>query len=136
MKKNYNHIRENNSESENHLADNEEHFNTQCKKVLSLLRQGKVLTQRIGMIEHDIGDTRRRISDLVAGGIKIDWEWIMDAEGKVTKCKKWFIPEFASPTKEVVYKKNEKASSDYSKEIIKSTKKKVIIPSNQQPLNL
>lgn len=121
----YVHSRDNNSDSQNHLEANEQHFNAQCKKILALLRKGEVLTQRRGMIEFDIGDTRRRISELREGGIVISDEWILDDDGKVTKCKKWFIPEFASPTKEVVYKKNEKASTDYSKEIIKSTKKKV-----------
>lgn len=127
----YVHGRENNPDSQQHLEANEQHFNKQCLKILALLRKGEVLTQRRGMIEFDIGDTRRRISELREGGIVIKDEWILDKEGKSTQCKKWFIPEFASPIKEVVYKKNEKASSDYSKELIKSTKKKVIIPEQQ-----
>lgn len=131
------HGKENNRESQQHLEDNEPHFKKQCHTVLSLLRKGVVLTSRIAMIDYNIGDVHRRIGELREGGITgISDEWVMDADGKKTRFKKWFMPEFSKNKKEVVYKKNEKASSDYSGQLIKSTRKKVIIPSNQQPLNL
>lgn len=91
------HFKENNEDSERHLHENELKFSNQCKKVLSLLRQGVVLTTRSAMIDYDIGDVHRRIGELrdenkIEGIVD---EWIKDDDGKTTKCKMWYMPEFA-----------------------------------------
>ena len=119
------HGKENNRDSQAHLEANEPHFKKQCHTVLTLLRKGVVLTSRIAMVDYNIGDVHRRIGELREGGIEgISDEWVMDKDGKKTRFKKWFMPQFVKYPNNTVYKKNEKASSDYSKELVKSTRKK------------
>lgn len=90
------HYKENNPDSERHLHENEEHFNEQCKKVLTALRKGIVLTMKNAITEFDVGDLRRRIKDLrdINGVTGITDEWVHDDEGK-SKYKIWYMPEFA-----------------------------------------
>lgn len=89
------HYKENNPDSERHLHENELRFSNQCKKVLSLLRQGVVLTTRSAMIDYDIGDVHRRIGELrdenKIEGIVDEW---VERENGVSGHKKWFMPEF------------------------------------------
>lgn len=125
------HYKENNQDSENHLHQNETHFKKQTKKVLELLQKGIVLTSRSAMIDYNIGDVHRRIGELREEN-KIEGivdEWVRE-EGK-SKYKKWYMPEFVKNNGNV-YKQGVKASTDFSKEIIKSTKK--IKPQVHNPL--
>lgn len=79
------HTQENNRESETILEDNYDRLNKQCVLVLSLLKQGYRLTVRDAIIDHGIGDLRRRIKDLKDFGIKIDSETLKGGS------KIWFI---------------------------------------------
>lgn len=118
------HHKENNPESEEHLHENKIHFTKQCKKVLELLQKGIVLTSRSAMIDYNIGDVHRRIGELREEN-KIEGivdEWVRE-EGK-SKYKKWFMPEFVKNNGNV-YKQGTKTSTDFSKEIIRTTKKKI-----------
>lgn len=116
------HQHENNADSKRHLKENEEKFSNQCKKVLSLLRQGVVLTSRSAMIEHDIGDVHRRIGELRESGVEgIVDEWVLDDEVKKTRFKKWFMSGV-----EV------KAPQPKKQKIKTITRNK--FPENQQPL--
>lgn len=116
------HHKENNSESEEHLHENKMHFKKQTKNVLELLQKGIVLTSRSAMIDYNIGDVHRRIGELREEN-KIEGivdEWVRE-EGK-SKYKKWYMPEFVKNNGNV-YKQGTKTSTDFSKEIIKATKK-------------
>ena len=86
------HQRENNPESEGHLQANAKKFSQQCALVHRLLAQGKELTSRIAMIEYGIGDLHRRVGELRDWhGIKIKDRWEMNADGKTTRNKVWYI---------------------------------------------
>ena len=124
------HFKENNLDSERHLHENELKFSNQCKKVLSLLRQGVVLTTKIANAQYDIGDLHRRIGNLrddnkVEGIVD---EWVHDEEGK-TKYKKWYMPEFVKSTK----LKPTGVKAPVEAKEPKPAKKKNLPPVNQQP---
>lgn len=126
------HYKENNPDSERHLHENELKFSNQCKKVLSLLRQGVVLTTRSAMIDYDIGDVHRRISELkninnVEGIID---EWVGTGDGR-TNYKKWYMPEFAKS--KTVKTKPPGVKAPVEEKEPKSIKKKNLPPVNQQP---
>ncbi len=65
------HDRENNSESQQILDDNKEHFSDQCLTMLKALVRGEVLTSQICDRKYDIGDGRARKRDLKGNGIAI-----------------------------------------------------------------
>lgn len=68
------HTIENNNESQLILEFNRERLGKQCELVLELFRQGKRLTVRSAMIEHGIGDLRRRVADLKENGYNVQSE--------------------------------------------------------------
>ncbi|GAC1385841.1 MAG: hypothetical protein NVSMB45_15040 [Ginsengibacter sp.] len=81
----FTHTRENNPESQSILNDNREHFSSQCKLILHVLKSGERLTTRSALLKYDIGDLRRRLKDLRDNGVIIQYRLI---EGKF---KEWFI---------------------------------------------
>ena len=87
---NFDHGKENSHESNAHYQANKQHFNNQCAIVCDLLKSGYTLTS-FNAVEHGIGDLRARIRDLIKMGIPIEKEFVMDAEGKKTRFKKYSI---------------------------------------------
>ena len=79
--------KENNAESQAIFDGNVDHLSKQCKLVYKLLKQGERLTTTYALINHGIGDLRRRIKDLKdvykVPGIKFQYvngrfkEWYM-----------------------------------------------------------
>jgi hypothetical protein len=57
--------KENNKESQAHFNNNKILFSKQCGLVYNLLMNGEVLTTRKALIDHNIGDLRRRVKDLI-----------------------------------------------------------------------
>lgn len=71
---NFLHDHENNRESEKILSANYDQLNKQCRLVLDLMMRGERLTVRDAMINHSIGDLRRRVKDLKELGFDIKSE--------------------------------------------------------------
>ena len=65
------HQSENNRQSQLILEENRERLNNQCRKVLTLLEQGKRLTVVDAVMFYQIGDLRRRVKDLRDFGIQV-----------------------------------------------------------------
>jgi hypothetical protein len=90
------HLKENNSESQNHLEANRNKFSTQCDYVLYLLSIGVKLTSYSAMTEYRIGHLARRIKDLkdsgrdIAKGFIIEDEFEKDMDGVKTRNKVWY----------------------------------------------
>jgi hypothetical protein len=117
------HTRENSKENEKHLNANRFHFTGQCAVVLSLLQAGHVLTVRSLMLQWNIGDGGRRIRELKEAKVPIIEDWVYDKDGKKTRYKSWAMyAKTDDSKKEIAYKKGQKNSSDYSKELINLTK--------------
>ncbi len=77
------------------------------------------------MIQFGIGHLARRIKDLRdEGGIHIDEEWELDAQGKTTRNKVWFILQKTETQN--LYKPGVKASSDYAKDLLSATQMKLL----------
>lgn len=70
------HVLENNRESKMILEANRERLENQCAKVLRLFREGKRLTVLDAMVNHGIGDLRRRVKDLKESGFTIQSKMI------------------------------------------------------------
>ena len=76
------HLRENNSDSQSHLQENEQKFSDQCLKVLKILNRGVKLTVASAM-EHGISSLPPRYRDWERNGIKnIKDEWVRNGDGK------------------------------------------------------
>ena len=119
------HVRENSSGNESHLNANRQKFTGQAAIILSLFQKGIKLTSRSAMINYGIGHLARRIKDLRdEGGIHIDEEWELDKDGKTTRNKVWFILQKTETQN--LYKPGVKASSDYSKALLKATQGKLL----------
>jgi hypothetical protein len=58
------HERENNRESETIFENNQDHFKSQCERILKELQKGKRLTVREMYNDLEVGDPRARIRDL------------------------------------------------------------------------
>lgn len=79
------HSKENNSESESHLKENEVHFSNQCKKLFDLLMTGERISFADAFIKYQISDIRRRAKDLTdCMNVELSKEW----QGKI---KYWFM---------------------------------------------
>ena len=87
----FSHPRENTRESEQHYFDNFEKFSKQARFVLEKLRAGEILTTLMAVEQYRIIDLRARISELRRKGINVEDEFVKDAEGKLTRFKKYFI---------------------------------------------
>lgn len=100
------HLRENNSDSQSHLQENEQKFSDQCLKVLKILNRGVKLTVASAM-EHGISSLPRRILDLrERNGIKnIKDEWVRNGDGK-RLYKIWYIEGLRKPTKKQTTEKH------------------------------
>ena len=83
------HTVENNNESQNHLEENEIHFNKQCEIVYTLLKSGARLSVREAMLYHGINSLPRRIMDLKTKNIAIKDEWVKPENG--VKYKVYFL---------------------------------------------
>lgn len=93
------HDRENNEDSQSFKDENAGKFKEACMKVLRLLNQGKRLTVKDAIAEHDIASLPRRIADLREGGIKnIKDAWVKNAAGK-RLYKEWWMDIPTRPTK-------------------------------------
>lgn len=89
------HVRENKPDNEKHLNENRQKFTGQCAIVLSLLQKGVVLSSYTAMVHYHVGHLARRIKDLRDEGkvTTIEDQFEMDAQGKATRNKIWFIRE-------------------------------------------
>lgn len=88
---------ENNPESQAHLEENFSKFSGDCLTVLKLLYSGKKLTAR--QLEKDYDLDGRRLRDVYAARPDIiRRSWVLDASGKRTKWKEYWI-EIITPTK-------------------------------------
>jgi len=65
------HGHENNRETQAILEANSDHLESQCKKLLRILKSGKRVTTKQLVKEFDISDPRRRIKDLRDSGVEI-----------------------------------------------------------------
>ena len=72
----YNFRHENCRNSQGILEANADRFNSQCKRLLDMLNAGAKITVREAMINHGIGDLRRRICDLRKAGVVVKDELI------------------------------------------------------------
>jgi len=86
---------ENNQESQELFDENKKQFSAQCRTVYNLLVAGKRLTTASALLDHGIGDLRRRIKDLKDYyGVGIMTAYVRDGEQK-TRFKEYFMdPEF------------------------------------------
>lgn len=87
----FDHGRENNTQSENHYADNLKRFNGQCKDVLEALLRGERLTTMKDQVKYKIGDLRARIRDLRKQNIPVQDDFVRDETGKRTRYKVYFL---------------------------------------------
>lgn len=94
------HDRENNEDSQSFKDENAEKLKSDCMKILRLLNQGKRLTVKNAVKEHDISSFPRRIKDLRdLNGIKnIKDDWVRNAKGK-RLYKEWWMDIPTRPTK-------------------------------------
>lgn len=97
------HIHENNSESLQHLEENEQYLSDQCMLVWKLLKCGIRLTVVSAITKYGISSLPRRIKDLRDrnGKTEIEDEWVLNGDGKKL-FKEWFIPIPKPPTKQSV----------------------------------
>lgn len=58
------HIHENNATSQAFINEHRQHFNTQCQRIYTLLRQGNRLTVMSAMNDYGIMSLPRRILDI------------------------------------------------------------------------
>lgn len=83
---NFTHIHENNATSQAFVNEHRQHFNTQCQRVYTLLRQGHRLTVMSAMNDYGIMSLPRRCADLREKGILIKSEFI-----KGQKVKEYYL---------------------------------------------
>lgn len=98
------HERENTLENQTHLDANRYHFTGQAAVVYSVLKKGAVLSSRIGQIQFNMSDIRRRIKELKDSGVEIQECFEVSADGKRTRYKLFYIYDRLTPATRVKYK--------------------------------
>ena len=95
------HLRENNSDTEQHLSENREKFETDAVFLWRLMQRGERLTRQIVVEKYKICD--RRLGDLHSEG-KCEKEWKLNEKGKRMYVE-YFVPIHKLPSKTEVIQK-------------------------------
>lgn len=81
------HTHENNSSSQCFLEKNRKKFGGQCRLIFNALMKGEEITTLTAIVNHGIGDSTRRIHDLIDKyGIMISNKW-----DENNKYKIWYM---------------------------------------------
>lgn len=92
------HQRENSEDTEKHLQENHDKFETDCQFLLKLMLRGERLTGKTVMIKYEIHD--RRLRDLHISG-KCEKAWKLNEKGR-RMYMEYFITPPKRPTKKEV----------------------------------
>jgi len=92
------HDRENNSDTEQHLQENSEKFETDCQFLLKCMLRGEVLTRKEVVKKYEMND--RRLGNLHEAG-KCERRWVNKPNGKRSHVE-YFITPPSPPTKSKV----------------------------------
>lgn len=76
------HTIENNAASQLSFEFNKARLSKQCVRILGILNTGARLTVRDALVNHDIGDLRRRVADLKESGVPVKGDTINSAGTK------------------------------------------------------